>query len=132
MNCSASGKSELPDSARGQRGQQDLGWPARPRGRRLWFGLDRGASLAGLDGTLPFPIATDHLAYWLRQNPSFDWHTVTESSFQYRFPQFPSPSSKMRSEPTVTDLDGFIDIKARILPITDGDLLIFSRARSLL
>jgi hypothetical protein len=48
---------------------------------RAWYGLERGASLLGLAGTSPFSIANDHFKYWIHQNPSFDWHTVTEASF---------------------------------------------------
>jgi pimeloyl-ACP methyl ester carboxylesterase len=54
-------------------------------GRRLWFGLEPGASFAGLAGTTPFPIATVHLAHWINQNPSFDWHSVTEAGFEQHF-----------------------------------------------
>jgi hypothetical protein len=50
-------------------------------GIRAWYGLDRGASLLGLAGTTPFSIATDHFKYWIHQDPTFDWHTVTETSF---------------------------------------------------
>jgi len=55
--------------------------PRDAQGNRAWYGLDRGASLLGLAATNPFSIATDHFKYWIHQNPSFDWHTVTESSF---------------------------------------------------
>jgi hypothetical protein len=55
-------------------------------GKRLWFGLERGAPLftsftLGLAGAIPFPVGSDHMAYWVEQNPSFDWHTFTEASF---------------------------------------------------
>src|SRR5262245_59938818 len=55
--------------------------PKDSNGDQAWYGLERGTSLSGLAGTNPFPIATDHFRYWIHQNPSFDWHTVTESSF---------------------------------------------------
>jgi len=55
--------------------------PRDSRGNPVWYGLERGASLAGLAGSTPFPIATDHFRYWIHQNPAFDWHTVTEASF---------------------------------------------------
>jgi hypothetical protein len=55
--------------------------PTDAQGNRVWYGLDRGASLLGLAGTTPFSIATDHFRYWIHQNPSFDWHTVTYASF---------------------------------------------------
>jgi hypothetical protein len=56
--------------------------PRDAQGNRVWYGLDRGASLSGgLAGTNPFSIATDHFRYWIHQNASFDWKTVTEASF---------------------------------------------------
>lgn len=60
--------------------------PTDPKGKhRLWFGLERGASLAGLAGATPFSIANTHLAYWVRQDPAFDWHTLGESDFEREF-----------------------------------------------
>jgi hypothetical protein len=40
-------------------------------GERLWFGLERGTPLTGLAGDTPFPIATTHARYWVRQDPRF-------------------------------------------------------------
>ena len=101
--------------------------PRDAKGKRLWFGLDRGAVLLGLDGPNPFPIATDHFAYWIHQNPSFDWHSVTESSFVTDF-----FNSEAKFEDVIgtdsTDLDGFIDRKAKDITYHGAaDLLIFSR-----
>ena len=62
-------------------------------GKRLWFGLERGTPLEtgpygiSLAGPVPFPIATDHFRYWINQDPSFDWHTLTEASFIQAFKQ---------------------------------------------
>ena len=61
-------------------------------GLPFWFGLERGTSLQGfpgfgLAGSVAFPIATDWLKYWVFQNPSFDWHTLTEDSFLQAFRQ---------------------------------------------
>lgn len=56
-------------------------------GKRLWYGLEPGTSFAGLANVFPFPIATTHLAYWVNQNPSFDWKTVTEAGFEAHFRQ---------------------------------------------
>jgi hypothetical protein len=53
--------------------------------KRLWFGLERGSSFGGLAGASPFSIAVTHLAYWVRQDPSFDWHTLAESDFEREF-----------------------------------------------
>ncbi len=56
--------------------------PRDAQGNRVWYGLERGASLSGgLAGTNPFSIATDHFRYWIHQDPNFDWHTVTYASF---------------------------------------------------
>jgi len=101
--------------------------PRDANGNRLWFGLDRGAVLFALDGAKPFGIATDHFAYWLHQDPSFDWHTVTESSFVTDF-----FNSETKFEGVIgtdsTDLDGFIDHKAKDITYHGAaDLLIFSR-----
>ncbi|MEN3356426.1 MAG: hypothetical protein V7637_408 [Mycobacteriales bacterium] len=65
--------------------------PTTPAGTRLWYGLERGASLAGLAGTstsaagvttgLPFPIAVTYVASWLLQDPTWDWRTLTYPEF---------------------------------------------------
>jgi hypothetical protein len=56
--------------------------PTDAQGNRVWYGLERGASLSGgLAGTNPFSIATDHFRFWIHQDPNFDWHTVTYASF---------------------------------------------------
>jgi hypothetical protein len=75
---------------------------------RAWYGLERGASLGGLAGPLPFSIAVDHYRYWIKQDPAFDWHTVTEASF---FDDF------------VTSIEKFNDVIG-----TDDDLKDFRKA----
>jgi hypothetical protein len=55
--------------------------PKDSNGNQAWYGLERGTVLGALAGPVPFSIATDHFKYWIHQNPSFDWHTLTESSF---------------------------------------------------
>jgi Tannase and feruloyl esterase len=57
--------------------------PVNARGEKIWFGLERGTPLApfGLAGAVPFGIAVDHFRYWIKQDPTFDWQTVTEASF---------------------------------------------------
>jgi hypothetical protein len=55
--------------------------PRDAQGNRAWYGLERGTPLNGLAGTSPFSIAVDHFRYWIHQDASFDWHTVTEASF---------------------------------------------------
>ena len=46
--------------------------------RRAWYGLERGTPLGSLAGGTPFGIAVDHYRYWIKQDPAFDWRTVTE------------------------------------------------------
>lgn len=55
--------------------------PTSASGRRLWFGLERGTPLTGLAANNAFPIASTHFQYWIRQNPQFDWHTLSETDF---------------------------------------------------
>jgi hypothetical protein len=59
--------------------------PSSRRGKRLWFGLERGTTFVGLDGPTPFSISTQWFQYWVKQNPAFDWHTITEASFPQVF-----------------------------------------------
>jgi Tannase and feruloyl esterase len=60
-------------------------------GARLWYGMERGApldasafGLASSFGSVfaPFPIATDHFRYWIKQDPTFDWITLDYASFE--------------------------------------------------
>jgi hypothetical protein len=53
--------------------------------RRSWYGLEPGASFAGLAGPVPFSITVDHFRYWLEQDPSFDWHAVDYAGFDAEF-----------------------------------------------
>ena len=70
--------------------------PVTTSGRSLWYGLERGASLAGLAATTttngvttpsPFPIAASWLGTWLQQNPNWDWTTLTYAQFDKLFAQ---------------------------------------------
>jgi hypothetical protein len=59
--------------------------PVTESGQRLWFGLERGATLSFLAGNNPFGITLAHVQYWIHQNPNFDWHTLTEAAFEADF-----------------------------------------------
>jgi len=70
--------------------------PETTQGRRLWYGLERGASLAGLAATTtskgvstgnPFPVAVSWLGTWLQKNPSWNWQTLTYARFDSLFSQ---------------------------------------------
>jgi hypothetical protein len=70
--------------------------PVNAQGKPLWYGLERGASLAGLAATYtsdgmttgqPFPITVSWLGTWLQRNPSWDWRTLTYAQFDRLFQQ---------------------------------------------
>jgi Tannase and feruloyl esterase len=64
-----------------------------PNGEFLWYGLEPGASFAGLANSssatppvaLPFVITLDHWRLWIKQDPSFDWYTLNTASFEKGF-----------------------------------------------
>ena len=53
--------------------------PRDANGNRVWYGLERGTSLVTLASAAPIFVA--YVRYWIHQDPTFDWHTVTEASF---------------------------------------------------
>src|ERR1700733_8477923 len=69
--------------------------PQTTGGKKLWYGLERGASLAALAATttspggvtsgIPFPIAVGWLGTWLLRNPSWNWQTLTYAQFDRLF-----------------------------------------------
>jgi feruloyl esterase len=70
--------------------------PSTTDGKKLWYGLEPGASLSGLAGTIttgavttpnPFPITVTWLGTWLQRNPSWNWQTLTYAEFDKLFAQ---------------------------------------------
>jgi hypothetical protein len=59
--------------------------PAKSATSQEWFGLNPGSPLTSLDGSTPFSISTAWFQFWVDQNPSFDWHTITETTFTAQF-----------------------------------------------
>ena len=69
--------------------------PTSTSGKKLWYGLEPGASFSGLAGTstsssgvtsgVPFPIAVAWLGTWVQRNPNWDWHTLTYAEFDQLF-----------------------------------------------
>lgn len=73
-------------------------------GPKNWYGLERGASLAGLAATTtsngvttgsPFPITVAWLGTWLQQNPDWNWQTLTYAQFDRLFQQSVSEFSSV-------------------------------------
>jgi hypothetical protein len=70
--------------------------PVNAQGKPLWYGLERGASLAGLAATMtaggvttgqPFPVTVSWLGTFLKRDPSWDWQTLTYAQFDQLFKQ---------------------------------------------
>lgn len=70
-------------------------------GKFLWYGLEPGASFAGIGNTVtangqtvgaPFPLVLEYLGTWVQQNPpvprgTWDWTTTTYARFDQLFRQ---------------------------------------------
>jgi Tannase and feruloyl esterase len=78
--------------------------PATTGGRKLWYGLEPGASFSGLAATStvngvttgePFPISATWLGTWLQQDPSWNWQTLTYAQFDKLFQQSVSEFSSV-------------------------------------
>jgi len=56
----------------------DMIWdgPRNSEGTKIWFGLDRGTNLSGLNGANAFALGQTQFR-WNTIDPNFDWRTVT-------------------------------------------------------
>ena len=68
--------------------------PRRRDGSFLWYGLPRGASFMGLSGTggdplegRPNQITLDYWRYFLKQDPNWDWKTLTPAAYEQAWAQ---------------------------------------------
>jgi tannase/feruloyl esterase len=61
------------------------GGPRASDDSRLWYGLAKGAPLNALAGPSPFFIALQHLNYWVKRDPAFDWRTLDYASLEATF-----------------------------------------------
>jgi hypothetical protein len=54
--------------------------PRNTEGNKIWFGLDRGTSIAALNGTNPFALGVIQFQ-WNTHDRSFDWTTVSADEY---------------------------------------------------
>jgi hypothetical protein len=78
--------------------------PRNEKGNKVWFGLDRGTNLSGLNGTNPFALGVTQF-HWNTHDRNFDWRTVSEDGY----PQVAQDGSRNIADVTDTfgDLDTF-------------------------
>ncbi|MFI5898526.1 tannase/feruloyl esterase family alpha/beta hydrolase [Actinoplanes sp. NPDC051513] len=62
--------------------------PRGTDGTQLWYGLERDADLTALNNAAgPFAITLDWFRYFLKQDPAFDWRTLTYDQYLLLFQQ---------------------------------------------
>ena len=61
--------------------------PVSTGGKRLWYGLEPGASLAALAGSSPFSVVKGWLGTWLLRDPGWNWSTLSYAQFDRLFAQ---------------------------------------------
>ena len=78
--------------------------PRNSLGGRIWFGLDRGTNLSGLNGTNPFGLGVTQF-HWNEHDRTFDWRTVGADEY----PQVAQDGSRNIADVTDTfgDLETF-------------------------
>jgi hypothetical protein len=59
--------------------------PHAADGSFLWHGLTIGTPLNALAGPNPFPVTLEHLRYWVKQDPAFDWKTLGYAGLEQVF-----------------------------------------------
>src|SRR5262245_17911115 len=99
--------------------------PRNSKGRKVWFGLDRGTNLSGLNGTNPFLLGVTQF-HWDEHDLHFDWHTVPIGGY----PQVAQDGSKNIADETDTfgPLDTFKQHGGKLLTFMGAnDQLIFPR-----
>jgi len=99
--------------------------PRNSRGNRIWFGLDRGTNLSGLNGTNPFALGVTQF-HWNEHDRNFDWRTVTADGYA----QVAQDGSRNIADVTDTfgDLDTFRKSGGKLLTFVGAnDQLIMPR-----
>ena len=99
---------------------------------KIWFGLDRGTNLTGLNGTNPFGLGVTQF-HWDEHNRAFDWHTVNMNGYAQvaqdgsTNPVLPGLSLADETD-TVGNLDDFKKHGGKLLTYVGGnDQLIMPR-----
>jgi hypothetical protein len=105
----------------------DLIWdgPRNRHGERIWFGLDRGTNLSGLNGPTPFALGVTQL-HWDEHDRTFDWQTATVDEY----PRIAQDGSRNIADVTDTfgPLDAFRRQGGKLLTFVGGnDQLIMPR-----
>jgi hypothetical protein len=99
--------------------------PRNAQGTKVWFGLDRGTSLTGLNGTNPFALGVTQF-HWDEHDRTFDWKTVTVDEY----PDVAEDGSRNIADVTDTfgDLKEYEKSGGKLLTLVGGnDQLIFPR-----
>jgi hypothetical protein len=78
--------------------------PRNTKGRKIWFGLDRGTNLVALNGPVPFFLGVIQF-HWNEHDLTFDWQTVATGGY----PQVAQDGSRNIADvtDTFTPLDTF-------------------------
>jgi feruloyl esterase len=96
--------------------------PKDTQGNFIWYFPDRGASFSGLSNTTtvgsttvgaPSSLMTQWVQYALKQNPNWDWHTLTYQEFEHLFTQSVEEFGTVLSDSA--DLDSFHDAGGKLL-----------------
>jgi pimeloyl-ACP methyl ester carboxylesterase len=99
--------------------------PRNAKGTKVWFGLDRGTSLTGLNGTNPFALGVTQF-HWDEHDRTFDWKTVLIDEY----PAVAEDGSRNIADVTDTfgDLKEYEKSGGKLLTLVGGnDQLIFPR-----
>jgi hypothetical protein len=99
--------------------------PRNAQGNKIWFGLDRGTNLSGLNGGNPFALGVTQF-HWNEHDRDFDWRTVSQDGY----PQVAQDGSRNIADVTDTagDLDVFRRAGGKLLTFVGGnDQLIMPR-----
>jgi len=99
--------------------------PRNSKGRKIWFGLDRGTAFGGLNGANAFALGVTQF-HWDEHDLNFDWHTVSLDEY----PEVAQDGSQNIADVTDTfgPLDAFKQNGGKLLTFVGGnDQLIFPR-----